>query len=230
MITRQTTKKASNDSDSKIKSRNQKYKYIYIITLFHTLGSRKGRYDFFRKHEYVMRNRELGKKTKDGAKQTEENRSQTPEGNAGVTHLTLDVSNTDTRMLDSVDCPRCSTELQTRNTVSTITNVTTSTSLKSDGSKTSPLDDPCSSPVDLDGSIDLQNFIASTKSTVAPSLINTLSDLSPKIPDGIEPPTQDPSDIPPSVSTNSSMLSNVSNSFNCTGPSDNEELDEVRGK
>ena len=204
---------------------------FYIITIFHILGSRKGRYDFFRKHEYVMRNRELGKKTKDGAKQTKENRSQTPEENAGVTRLTLDVSNTDTRMLDSVDCSRPSTELQTKSIISTTPHITTiTTNSKSDGSTRSTSDDPCSSPLELDGSTDLQNFIASPKPTGSPSPISILSDLLPRIPDGIEPPTEDPSDIPPSVSTNSSMLSNIPNSFKCTGPSNKEESDEVRGK
>ena len=62
--------------------------------IFLYLGSRKGRYDFFRKHDYITRNRELGKKVKDGAKQTDENRSQPPDGsNKGDTRLTLDVSN-----------------------------------------------------------------------------------------------------------------------------------------
>ena len=196
----------------------------YISFLF--LGSRKGRYDFFRKHEYVMRNRELGKKTKDGAKETEENRSQTPEGNAGVTRLTPDISNTDTRTLNSVDCPRSSTELQTRKT---ITNVTTNTSSKPDFSTRSTSHDPCSSAVELGGTTDLQNVIVSSNATVAPSPMSTLSVLSPTVPGGIEPPTPDSSDIPPSVSINSSMLSNFSN-FNYTEPSNGEESDEVRSK
>ena len=33
------------------------------------LGSKKGRYDFFRKHEYVIRNRELGRKIKEVSKE-----------------------------------------------------------------------------------------------------------------------------------------------------------------
>ena len=208
-----------------------KKKYISYYISFLFLGSRKGRYDFFRKHEYVMRNRELGKKTKDGAKETKENRSQTPEGIAGVTRLTPDVSNTDTRTLNSVDCPRSSTELQPKTTVSSITNVATiTTSSKPDGSTRFTSHDPCSSAVELGGTTDLQNFIASSKATVAPSPMSTLSVLSPTVPDGIEHATPDSSDISPSVSTNSSMLSNVSNSFNYTEPSNREASDEVRSK
>ena len=175
-----------------------------------------------------MRNRELGKKTKDGAKQTEENRSQSPEGNTCVTRLTLDVSDTDTRTLNSVDCPRSSTELQTEETIVNVT--TNTTGSKPDGSTRSAPDDPCSSAVELGGTTDLQNFIAYSKSTVVPSSMSTLSVLSATVPGGIEPLTPDSSDIPPSVSTNSSLLSNFSNSLNYTQPSNREDSDEVRSK
>ena len=178
----------------------------------------------------MMRNRELGKKTKDGAKETEESRSQTPEGNAGVTRLTPDVSKTDARTLNSVDCPRSSTELQPKTTVSSITNVATNRSSKPDGSTRSTPHDPCSSAVELGGTTDLQNFIASSKATVAPSPMSTLSVLSPTVPGGIEPPTPDSSDIPPSVSINSSMLGNFSKSFSYTEPSNREESDKVKSK
>ena len=207
-----------------------KKKYISYYISFLFLGSRKGRYDFFRKHEYVMRNRELGKKTKDGAKETKENRSQTPEGIARVTRLTPDVSNTDTRTLNSVDCPRSSTELQPKTTVSSTTNVATNRSSKTDGSTRSTPDDPCSSGLELGGTTGLQNFIASSKATVAPSPTSTLSVLSPTVPGGTEPPTSESSDISPSVSINSSMLGNFSKSFNYTEPSNREESDEVKSK
>ena len=42
---------------------------IHPKSVIFILGSKKGRYDFFRKHEYVIRNRELGRKIKEVSKE-----------------------------------------------------------------------------------------------------------------------------------------------------------------
>ena len=176
-----------------------------------------------------MRNRELGKKVKDGAKQTNENRSQPPDGsNKGDTRLTLDVSNTDARVLGSVDCPRSPTELRKKNIVPLIKNVTTcSVNSKPDGSTKTIPDDPHTSTLQPGGDTDFQNSIYSPKSKVAPPPTSTLSDASPTDPDdSIRISRAHIS----SFTTNSSMLGNFSNSFNFTEPSKTNESNDVRGK